>query len=73
MKASEFIDIHLFESDNDLLKLKLVDKNGNWHDIGPDEDMPDVVYGWVIYAKGKFPTSIIPELLECIKQVIYVG
>ncbi len=45
-------------------KLKIVDKNGKWCDVGSDEVMPENVYGYAIYLKAEFPTSFIAKLQE---------
>lgn len=62
MNAQEFIESVITETTE--LKLKIVDENGNWCDVGLDEEMPSKIYGYAIYTKAKFPTSFIAELQE---------
>ncbi len=62
MKAKEFIDSVITKTTEQ--KLKIVDKDGNWCDIGLDEEIPEKIYGYAIYSKAKFPTSFIGELKE---------
>ena len=61
MKARQFIDIVGVAQNKK--KLKIVDKDGNWCDVGLDEEMPLEIYGYAIYTMAEFPSSI-SELKE---------
>lgn len=62
MTAKQFIDI--VGAGQNKYKLKIVDENGNWCDVGLDDEMPNNIYGYAIYIKAEFPTSFISELQE---------
>lgn len=60
MTARKFIDV--VTAGITEVKLKIVDKDGNWCDVNLDDEMPDEIFGYAIYTKAEFPTSFIAEL-----------